>query len=231
VSVSLPQYPSVTCVNCVGTFAPELYVIVDVTERPDLLKAIRDDILHCVLCPHCSTVIAVGLPLMVYRPQESVRILYSPWPDATPAQQHEHLDALFAHLRRRLGRRWNDGLTRRIFLAERSELPVVGACDLDLLPGGGDQTLRDAMLKFFGCRTWEQARALVQAQPVLLRPEAAVFLRRKGVTARNRRDLRTSQVMDDYLAVLEDCVSQGVDAAFAARLDGSGQTRMPDVLE
>jgi hypothetical protein len=229
-SVSLPQYPSLTCVGCAGTFAPELYVIVDARERPDLVAAIKADIVHCVMCPHCQGVIAVGLPLMVYRPQERVRIIYSPWPDATPDQQHEHLGALFEHLRQRLGRRWDDGLTRGFVRAERDDLPLLVDADLDLLPGGRDPTLREAVLEFLGCRTWEEARAVVRAHPVLLGPEAVVFFRVRIRGADEEGDRRTAAVLGEHLAALEECARDGADAAFASRLDGSGRTRMPGVL-
>jgi hypothetical protein len=48
----------VQCANCDTPFEAELYVIVDLKERPDLAQRIRDDILHCAQCPRCGTVLA-----------------------------------------------------------------------------------------------------------------------------------------------------------------------------
>lgn len=229
-SVSLPQYPSITCVNCAGTFAPELYVIVDSQERPDLVDLVKKDIIHVAICPHCSTAIAIGLPLMIYRPQESVRIMYSPWLDATPAQQDEHLGSLFEHLHRRLGKRWDDGLTKGIYLADRADLPLVVDCNVDLLPGGRDPSLREAMMRYLGCDTWEQARVVVQTYRVLLSREAAVFFQQKIRQAQAAGDERVADVMGEHLAVLEACNLSGVDKAFGVKLNGSGRTHMPGLL-
>jgi CpXC protein len=230
VSVSLPQYPSVTCVNCAGTFAPELYVIVDSQERPDLVDLVKKDIIHVASCPHCSTAIALGLPLMIYRSQESVRVMYSPCPGATPAQQHEHLGSLFEHLRRRLGKRWDDGLTKGIYFADRADLPLVVDCNVDLLPGGRDPSLREAMMLYLDCDTWEQASAVVRTHPAMLGREAAIFFQQRIARAQAEGDTRVVRVMGVHLAVLETCNSIGVDNAFSAKLDGSGRTRMPGVL-
>ena len=228
---SLPQYPSVTCVNCTGTFAPELYVIVDAGERPDLVDLIKRDIIHVALCPHCATGNAIGLPLMVYRPQELVRIMYSPWPGFTPEQEHEHLDALFAHLHRQLGNRWDDGLTKGIYRAERADLPLVVDCKVELLPGGWVPTLREAVMRWLSCDTWEQARAVVQRDRILLSHEGLVFFKQKVKHAEAEGDRRSAHVMGEYLAVLEDCQTSGIDQAFAARLDGSGRTHMPNIVD
>ncbi len=71
-NVSLPQYPDTTCVRCRSLYTPELYVIVDVRERPDLVQRIKDGVIHCAICPHCGVVMDFGMPLLVYRPGAAV---------------------------------------------------------------------------------------------------------------------------------------------------------------
>jgi hypothetical protein len=105
--VSFPQYPPTRCVNCGSAFTPELYVIVDSRERPDLVQRIKEDIIHAAICPHCGVVMTFGMPLLVHRPGAPVPVIYSPVTGANPAQREEHAMMLLSALRERLGRNWS----------------------------------------------------------------------------------------------------------------------------
>jgi CpXC protein len=99
-NVSLPQYPPTMCVGCNAMDTPELYVIVDVDERPDLVQRIKDDVLHTAICPHCGVVMVFGMPLLVYRRHQRVPVIYSPVPIADTAQRDQHARMLIDSLER-----------------------------------------------------------------------------------------------------------------------------------
>jgi len=227
--VSFPQYPPTQCVNCGAAYTPELYVIVDSSERPDLVERIKDDIVHCAICPQCGVVMAFGMPLLVYRPGAPVPVMYSPVTVADPAQREEHARMLLSVLRDRLGPRWSDGLARGVYTVDRERLRVVVDVNPDLLPGGRDPSLRLAMDQYLYCDTWEEARRVVEAYPVLLGPEADIVLSDGARRVREAGDPVAEAFMTEHLEVLRQCRAVGVRQAFAAKTDGSGRTLKPDL--
>jgi hypothetical protein len=226
--VSFPQYPPTRCVNCSAVYTPELYVIVDSSERPDLIERIKEDILHCAICPHCGVVMEFGMPLLIYRPGEPVPVIYSPAILADPAQSEEHVMGLLGVLRDRLGPNWSDRLARGVYHVDRDRLRVVVDCNPDLLPGGRDPSLRLAMDRYLFCDTWEEARRAAQACPVLRGPEADIVLSDGAQSSRDAGDPESEALFIEHLGVLRQCRAVGVRKAFAAKTGGSGRTPKAD---
>ena len=63
---SYAEQVNVTCHGCGNTFSTEVWVLVDVAERPDLIERLRADSLHVVDCPHCGHRGAMNAPLLLY---------------------------------------------------------------------------------------------------------------------------------------------------------------------
>jgi hypothetical protein len=224
-NVSLPVYPDTACVACRVTFAPELYVIVDTGERPDLVDRIKQSILHCAICPHCGTVMSFGLPLLVYRPGAAVPVIYSPAAGATPAQIREQGGQLLESLRRQLGPAWDDRLTRGVYQVERDELVEVVDINPDLLPGGRDPALREVIDELLWIDTWERAQDLVlRRSALLLGPEAEIVLRRGLARAQEAGAADDASMLARHLDLVRQCRKLGVRAAFAPHLSGTGAT-------
>ncbi|MEV5878377.1 CHAT domain-containing protein [Streptomyces sp. NPDC052101] len=223
-AVSHAQYVEIDCAQCGESFSPELYVLVDADERPDLVRLIRQDILHCPVCPHCHVVMAVGLPLLVHRPGQRVPVIYSPVPQAGPQVRQLHGEMLVQLLCERLGSRWTDSLARHVYTAERAELGSLVDLDLDLLPGGRDTSLREAMERYQFSTTWEEARAAVEGFDLLVGPEAEYVLRNGIRNAEAAGDAEAAATTAQHLDVLLDCRGRGVPAAFADLCDGTGRT-------
>jgi hypothetical protein len=224
-NVSLPQYPDTTCVRCHSAYQPELYVIVDTHERPDLVQRIKDDVIHCAICPHCGVVMSFGLPLLVYRRGAAVPVMYSPAAMATPQQREQHAVMLLQLFSRQLGADWDDRLTRGVYEVEREQLAEVVDVNPDLLPGGRDPALRQAMDELLWIDTWERAQQLVERNAgVLLGPEAEIVLRRGLSRAQEAGEPDNAAMMAKHLDLLRQCREQGIRAAFAPHISGSGAT-------
>ncbi|AOR30024.1 hypothetical protein BFF78_02090 [Streptomyces fodineus] len=223
-AVSHAQYVEMPCPSCGEPIAPELYVVVDSDERPDLVRLIKQDILHCPVCPHCDVVLYLGMPLLVHRPGQRVPVIYSPVPRADPELRRRHGEMLVQILRERLGGRWTDRLGRRVYTADRNRLAALVDLDLDLLPGGRDTSLSEAMERYQFCATWEEARAAVERFDVLLGPEAEFVLRNGIRKAEAAADTEAVATTAQHLDVLLDCRDRGVPAAFAELCDGTGRT-------
>jgi uncharacterized Zn-finger protein len=53
-SHSFAEQGSLICKRCGRSFKTDIWLIVDVVERPDLFERIRAGTLHEIRCPHCD---------------------------------------------------------------------------------------------------------------------------------------------------------------------------------
>ena len=225
-----PDLPA-QCTACGESFYPELYVIVHTSERPDLVELIKRDIIHCAICPRCNVIMTFGMPLLIYRPDETVRVIYSPVPGASEAQRDQHEDMLFHTFRERLGESWEDSLTKHIYQADRAELSSLVDLNLDLVPGGRNfQSMRDALNRYMSCATWEESFNMVQSLDILLTREAEFSLEQGMKNLKAAGDPEGAAMSADHLKVLQDCRVGGVQATFAAKCDGTGHTTKGNLI-
>ena len=110
---SFAQETEQTCSQCGQTFSADVWLIVDVAERPDLLERIRKGTLHDLPCPHCGHWGAVDAPLLVLRPGQEPPLLFSPAQGTTTEQDREQDAGLVGALRERLGDAWQDEWVRQ----------------------------------------------------------------------------------------------------------------------
>lgn len=123
-SVSLP------CRGCGRPYEIDVWIIVDTTERPDLLARLREGSLHTVRCPECGHEATVNAPLLVYRPGAEPALVFSPARGGTPAQDEEQAAALLGMFREDMGGDWRDEwLGRGLTGVPREALPVLMADD------------------------------------------------------------------------------------------------------
>ncbi|HHH41554.1 MAG TPA: hypothetical protein ENK56_06070, partial [Chloroflexi bacterium] len=135
---SLAQQIERTCPQCGRTFEAEVWLIVDLTARPDLAERIKEGTLHTVSCPHCGHGVEVDAPVLVFRPHPTPAagrgerpfaptppLLFSPARRTTPEQDRQQAAALVAALRERLGDQWRDEwLTQGLPTVPRDLLPL-----------------------------------------------------------------------------------------------------------
>jgi hypothetical protein len=84
--------------------------------------------------------------------------------------------------------------------------------------------LRHAMDGFIGTDAWEEAQAIVEQHPVLLRREADIVLLQGIETSRAAGDTDMEETCIEHLDLLRVCRTVGVERAFAEKVDGSGRT-------
>jgi hypothetical protein len=127
VEISFSQKSSFTCPQCNTVFDVEVWLIVDTIALPGLLNRIRNGTIHDLTCPKCDqTVGKVDAPLLLYRPNETLPLLYSPAQQTTSRQDHEQFDGLIGILRQHLGNIWKDAwLEQGVSGIPRPLLPAV----------------------------------------------------------------------------------------------------------
>lgn len=229
-TVSTSETFTIVCNGCSTSFDIQLYVVVDTIERPDLVSRIKDGLLHHGICPHCNLVMSFHPPLLVYRPDQPVRVIYLTAKNATQEQRDRQARILFHHLERGLGGGWSNSLTKGIYVVSDSdELAKVVDLDIDLITGR-DPALIQALNRFLHSITWEEARIAVENDPVLLGAEAEHVMERglRRMAADGEAELEA--VQRAHLELVQACRTRGVEAAFAEYCDGSGRTRKRNLL-
>ncbi len=114
------------CRSCGAPFAAEVWVIVDPTERPDLLARLLAGTLHDLTCPACGHTATVDAPLLVVRPAAEPVRLFSPARGGGPQQAEAKAGALVSLLRAHVGAAWRDEwLGRGVVGVARAALPTL----------------------------------------------------------------------------------------------------------
>ncbi len=93
------------CPQCGVSFTPEVWLIIDTAERPDLLALIRDGSIHRLVCPGGHTG-EVDAPLLLFRPGEKPPLLFAPAARTTADQDRAMADDLLGRLAERVGDAW-----------------------------------------------------------------------------------------------------------------------------
>ena len=102
---SFADQPTRTCPQCGASFTPDVWLIIDTAERPDLLALTRAGSIHRLVCPggHAGEVDA---PLLLYRPGETPPLLFVTAARTTVDQDRTMADNLLGLLAERVGEAW-----------------------------------------------------------------------------------------------------------------------------
>ena len=102
---SFADQPTLTCPQCGASFTPDVWLIIDTAERPDLLALTRAGSIHRLVCPggHAGEVDA---PLLLYRPGETPPLLFVTAARTTVDQDRAMADNLLGLLAERVGEAW-----------------------------------------------------------------------------------------------------------------------------
>ena len=107
-----------TCAGCRQPFSTDIQLIVDMAhEKLDLYKQNR--LLRQTHCPYCGHIVEIDSPLLIYRLNEAIKLIFSPCQRTSSAQDQEHLSELKAMLLEKLG----DNGPRE--LRDGSKLPLI----------------------------------------------------------------------------------------------------------
>ena len=143
---SFSQSTRVSCPQCGQPVDLQIWLIVDLAERPDLAARIRDGTLHDAPCPHCGHTGQVDAPLLIHDPERG-RVLFSPAQRTTAEQDQQMAQELMSRL-------------AETFLHPRPEyLAQAQSVPRQLLPtllDGGD--LQEAMQTMLARATQEMER-------------------------------------------------------------------------
>ncbi len=146
---SYAQNASLTCPQCGRPFDAEIWLIVDVSERPDLADKMRSGSLHEVACPSCGHTGQIDAPVLVLLAHDGTAettsvdttdggattdvvgatgrspLLFSPAQNTTADQDREHAAGLVTTLAQRMGAAWQDAwVAEGLRMIARNLLPA-----------------------------------------------------------------------------------------------------------
>lgn len=67
-----------SCPRCGAAITATLWLCVDLQERPDLAEQLREGRLSTARCSRCDHTVGLGGPLLVCRPDQAPRLIFSP---------------------------------------------------------------------------------------------------------------------------------------------------------
>jgi len=140
-SNSIAQQANISCINCQQPFTADIWIIIDIQERPDLLAQVRTNSIHNLSCPHCHSDGQIDAPLLIYRSDHDPVIIFSPAQQTTQQQDQRFAREFISILRRQLGSTWQDTWASSLSILPR---PILAA-DLSDDPGIAMRQMREQL--------------------------------------------------------------------------------------
>lgn len=219
---SFAQAVDLTCVGCEQPFTVDIWLIVDVVERPDLATQIATDRLNVVQCPHCGTLHPVDAPLLFHNSAAEV-LLFAP-------QEHRAPDEAQA-----IARELGQFLISRIPVAERQPYlaqaqMVAGRDELRRLISAEDE-LSIGLQALMNATSIEDIRAVAAAHPVLGTAETLAQLNDYVKRLQQDKHVETADALAQRLKVLQAEESRSILHLIQALLDAASSQERQSILQ
>jgi CHAT domain-containing protein len=122
------------CSRCGHKFVAEVWMIIDVSERPDLLKQVQEGTLHLAFCPECNHDHKGELDstLLLYCPGETPTLIFSRGQRTSVDQDIQLAGMLLTHLQKSLGATWQDAWLEFALVVSPNTLPDLLTTDPDI---------------------------------------------------------------------------------------------------
>lgn len=104
---SYAERPTLICPTCGQSLTPDLWLIIDIVERPDLLARVREGTIHHVACPNGHAGF-IDAPLLIYRPGEPRPLMLATAEKTSHEENERAVNELMNRLADSLGDMWRD---------------------------------------------------------------------------------------------------------------------------
>jgi hypothetical protein len=194
------------CPHCGRPIEAEIWLVVDLAERPDLAERIRAGTLHDVTCPHCQQFVGrADEPLLLYRPGANPPLLFSPAQKSSDEQDEQHATQLVTWLRQALGETWQEHwLTQGLRVVPR---PLMASA-----AGGDAEAARQEMIQ----QAERAALAARNALDGLSREERAQAILDR-ILSEQPIALKAGDVDENLLGVLAGMQAEAAPGSFRAQ--------------
>jgi CpXC motif protein len=211
------------CKKCGTLNQSETWVIVDVNERPDLAKAIRDRTLRAFICSKCGTQGEVDQSLLLFR-ETGVPVLLFGWANWTDQQRaQEQLFAGLVRLQKALADRWRDHWRDDLVPAPFALLSILIDRNLDADLAGFDEASLSASPPEIAAYREFLGRRLLHNDPELLKRTGPLLLQAQTLSEcrtvlQEHPELMTDDAVE-LLSLIRDMVEKDGHADMVATAD------------
>ncbi|MBE2224084.1 MAG: hypothetical protein IAF02_21270 [Anaerolineae bacterium] len=98
--------PLLVCEGCQESYRADIWLVVDVAERPDLAARIGEGTIQTGVCPNCGEKQVVDMGLLVFRPNGNPVLLFSPAQETTPEEDQDQARGLLNLLYQTMKDEW-----------------------------------------------------------------------------------------------------------------------------
>ncbi len=221
---SYAQRETITCPSCEKSFSADVWTIVDIAERHDLMEQILEGTLHQVSCPFCDADVPVDLPLLLYRPGQPQPLLFSPSQETSKMERRAEAVDLVERLRKSVGEDWNNDWLAQVGVVHRERLAQALKTEQEMSPANvPSSALAEKLQTFMQKETWLASQRYLEEHADLLGEAADQILEDLIRTSRERGEEDYVQVFEEHRQVLQRCREVGVKEAFAEKIRQSQQ--------
>ena len=220
----------ITCMKCGKRFSADVYMIVDVDERPDLLQAILKETFFMNTCPNCGDRAFLDTPVLVFRRKQAPHLLFCMAERMSQEWNQQQGKELIGRLKASLGWGWrNEWLSPGLqTLQQHSNLPLAlgdnpqaairqhtAQQDQDAKRIKAEQPkryYRTLLNAFMNAQELSAKRQLVDVYPDLLNDDAQRELNAMLVEALQAGNVAAAQLISQNQLVLADWRGELKDA-------------------
>lgn len=196
---SFAQPIDLTCVGCGQPFTSDIWLIVDATERPDLVARISDESIHVVTCPHCGTPHVVEAPLL-FHDGASQTLIFTPQEHRTTAESQEAARQLGQFLISRIPvvQRQPYLATAQVATSKEELRRAIAGIRVE------EDELSVALRALMIAQSADAIRAVAAAHPILGTQDSHDQLAAYVRQLRQDHHLETAEALDQRLKLLQD---------------------------
>jgi CHAT domain-containing protein len=229
---SFAQELELNCPKCKQHFSVELWLVVNIAERQDLVERIRAGQLHAFRCPTCEFMGKVNLPLLIFRPNLIPHVLFSPAQAISQEEKKKQADALIGELQDVAGAAWQDSWLEngQLPIVERDVLPIVVGENMspdqqelveqktwgfEKLRTENPERYLDVMLSvWLDADSAAEKRKILESTPELLSPQVETRLITLLANGPENESDQARQFLQVHQDLLTACRVDGTAAAF-----------------
>jgi hypothetical protein len=219
-SPNIGYHLGLKCVFCDESYEFDLWVIIDVQERPDLLERMMKEDLHEARCPRCGHPQRLNADLLIYRPQQQPVLLFSPCDQGSMEERRTRLFGLLNMLKKQLGETWQeDWLCDGVIGVARSHLATSIQKESDYFQKQPFTDVKSVQLldKLLQAPQWEGTREIISCHPELISDKFESFLEEMIDKFQQLNNPEHKKILDEYLRLLRRCRQIGIDNAVAEK--------------
>ena len=208
--VTFFQNETVVCPVCATVFETQTCLILDARQRPDLFENFQAGTIHESSCPSCQTTVHEDAPMVLYRADHEVPVVFVPARKTSAETDQQHAGILLGQLRGDLGDTWRDAWVQPLQHVSQEMCRFTFSDDAGSMHPMEVAALAEAVRAFCNAESWRQARDILADHGDLLTPLAGHIIEQLVLDAPDEN----KTFIEEAWNMLRRCQEIGAEEAF-----------------